>query len=171
MLHLQLLPLQPFTFSLSLSIALTISLHYLYLSFCSQIMSLFMGISWQTIGHQLWHKWWQHMGCTIFVKWWVQLPFDNDTLLLRVGCTIYCPLMANPNNHPLWHLNGQLSSCSISTSLHPAALPSLPFWERLWPSLQVLTKPFNHQSHQNTPLLTTKDHFNQMVSRITSEEC
>jgi len=52
----RLLQLQPFTFSLSLSIALTISLHYLSLSFCSQIMSLFMGISWQTIGHQLWHK-------------------------------------------------------------------------------------------------------------------
>jgi len=43
--------------------------------------------------------------------------------------------MANPNNHPLWHLYGQLSACFFSTSLHPAALPSLPFREHLWPSL------------------------------------
>jgi hypothetical protein len=53
------------------------------------------------------------------------------TLFLKVGCTIYCPLMANPNNHPLWHLYGQLSACFFSTSLHSAAFLSLPFWERL----------------------------------------
>jgi len=35
----------------------------------------------------------------------------------------------------------------------------------------VLTTPFNHQSYQNTPFLTQKDHYNQMVSHITSEEC
>jgi hypothetical protein len=76
-----------------------------------------------------------------------------------------------PNNHPLCHLYGQLSSCFFSTCLHSAALLSLPFRERLWPSLQVLAKPFNHQSHQSTPLLTPKDHFNQMVCHISSEEC
>jgi len=77
----------------------------------------------------------------------------------------------NPNNHPLCHSCGQLSSCFFSTCLHSAALPSLPFRERLWPSFQVLAKPFNHQSHPSTPLLTPKDHFNQMVCHISSEEC
>ena len=63
-----------------------------------------------------------------------------------LGC---CTLNGNtPNNHPLWHLYGQLSFCFFSTILHPAALPSLPFRERFRPSLQVLAKPFNHQSHQ-----------------------
>ena len=66
---------------------------------------------------------------------------------------------------------GQLSACFFSTNLHLAALPSLPFWEHLWPSLQVLAKPFNHQSQPSTPLLTPKDHFNQMVCHISSEEC
>jgi hypothetical protein len=65
---------------------------------------------------------------------------------------------------------GNLSSCFFITRF-PAALPSLPFWEHLWPSLQVLAKPFNHQSHQSTPFLTQKDHYNQMVCHITSEEC
>jgi hypothetical protein len=41
------------------------SLAALSLSFCSQIMPLFIGNSWQTRGHKLWHKWWQHMSCTI----------------------------------------------------------------------------------------------------------
>ena len=41
----------------------------------------------------------------------------------------------------------------------------------MWPSLQVLAKPFNHQRQPSTPLLTPKDHFNQMVCHISSEEC
>ena len=83
----------------------------------------------------------------------------------------YCHKWQYPNNHPLCHLCGQLSSCFFSTCLHSAALRSLPFRERLWPSFQVLAKPFNHQSHPSTPLLTPKDHFNQMVCHISSEEC
>jgi len=43
----------------------------------------------------------------------------------------YCHKWQYPNNHPLCHLCGQLSSCFFSTSLHSAVLPSLPFWERL----------------------------------------
>jgi len=43
----------------------------------------------------------------------------------------YCHKWQYPNNHPLCHLCEQLSSCFFSTSLHLAALPSLPFWERL----------------------------------------
>jgi len=66
---------------------------------------------------------------------------------------------------------GQLSSYFYSTCLYSAGLPSLPFREHLWPSFQVLAKPFNHQSHPSTPLLTPKDHFNQMVCHISSEEC
>ena len=66
---------------------------------------------------------------------------------------------------------GQLSSCFFSTCLHSPGLPSLPFWERLWLSFQVLAIPFNHQSHSSTPLFTPKDHFNQMVCDISSEEC
>jgi hypothetical protein len=47
---------------------------------------------------------------------------------------------------------GQLSSCFFSTCLHSTALPSLPFRERLWQSLLVLAKPFNHQSHSKGSL-------------------
>jgi len=85
------------------------------------------------------------------------------------GC---CTLMAtNPIITPFVIHVGQLASCFFSTGLHPATLPSLPFRERLWPSLQVLAKPFNHQSHQSTPFLTQKDHYNQMICHISSEEC
>jgi hypothetical protein len=64
-----------------------------------------------------------------------------------------------------------LSFCFLSTCMHSAALLSLPFQEHIWSSLQVLAKPFNHQSHQSTPFLTPKDHFNQMVCHISSKEC
>jgi hypothetical protein len=37
---------------------------------------------------------------------------------------------------------GQLSSCFFSTGLHLAALPSLPFWEHLWPSLHGTRQTF-----------------------------
>jgi hypothetical protein len=86
--------------------------------------------------------------------------------------TICCTCNGNnPTITPFAIHVGQLSSCFFSTGLHSAALPSLPFRERLWPSFQVLAKPFNHQSHPSTPLLTPKDHFNQMVCHISSEEC
>jgi hypothetical protein len=85
------------------------------------------------------------------------------------GC---CILMATNPTITLFAIHvGQLSSCFFSIGLHPAALPSLPFREHLWPSLQVLAKPFNHQSHQSISFLTQKDHYNQMVCHITSEEC
>jgi hypothetical protein len=35
----------------------------------------------------------------------------------------------------------------------------------------VLAKPYHHQSHQSTPFLTQKDHYNQMVCHFTSKEC
>jgi hypothetical protein len=103
----------------------------------------------------------------------LQLFFNNG------GCqsqwlmpSICCTLMAtNPTITPFAIHVGQLSACFFSTSLHLAALPSLSFWERLWPSLQVLATPFNHQSHQSTPFLTQKDHYNQMVCHFTSKEC
>jgi len=86
--------------------------------------------------------------------------------------TICCTCNGNnPTITPFAIHVGQLSSCFFSTGLHLAALPSLPFRERLWPSLQVLAKPFNYQSHQSTPFLTQKDHYNQMVCHFTSEEC
>jgi len=59
-----------------------------------------------------------------------------------------CTQWQQSNNHPLCHSCGQLSSCFFSTCLHSAALPSLPFQERLWPSFQVLAKPFNHRVTQ-----------------------
>ncbi|KAJ6953461.1 hypothetical protein NC652_005237 [Populus alba x Populus x berolinensis] len=61
-----------------------------------------------------------------------------------------------------WLPSSSTKAAGQCTILHPAALPSLPFQERLRPSLQVLAKPFNHQSQLSTPLLTPKDHFNQM---------
>jgi hypothetical protein len=84
----------------------------------------------------------------------------------------YCILMATILTITPFAIDvGQLSSCFFSTYLHSAALPSLPFQECFRPSLQVLAKPFNHQSHPSTSLLTPKDHFNQMIYHITSEEC
>jgi hypothetical protein len=162
----RLLPLQPFTFSLGFSTALST----LSLSLCSLSLSVpFYRQQWchnssssstKVAAHGLHH----------FVNGWCNHHWQWQPSLIRVGCISHCPLMANPNNHLLWHLYGQLSSCFFSTSLHPAALPSLLFWERLWPSLQVLAPPFNHQSYQSTPFLTQKDHYNQMVCHFTSEE-
>jgi hypothetical protein len=83
-----------------------------------------------------------------------------------------------PNNHPICHscgaivlllLQHRLTFCNSSRLIILRA--SLAFREHLWPSLQVLAKPFNHQSHPSTLLLTPKDHFNQMVCHISSEEC
>jgi len=55
-------PLSPIFLTSLAALSLSLSLS---ISFCSQIMPLFIGNSWQTRGHKLWHKWWQHMGCTI----------------------------------------------------------------------------------------------------------
>jgi len=148
---------------------------------CSSSLSLYtlhiltlllhFALSRMPINRQVWWLlFFNNSSCTwvdTFVNGGCNYHWQMVTLLLRVGC----PIMANPNNHPLWHLYGQLSSCFFSTNLYLAALPSLPFRERLWPSLQVLAKPFNYQSHQSTPFLTQKDHYNQMVCHFTSEEC
>jgi len=63
-----------------------------------------------------------------------------------------------PNNHPLCHLCGQLSSCFFSTSLHSAALPSLSFWEHLQHNIPL--RVYQSCSVRNdfsslTPRLTT----------------
>jgi hypothetical protein len=56
----------------------------------------------------------------------------------------YCTLMAtNPTITPFAINVGQLSSCFFSTSLHPAALPSFPFWEHLRPSLHGTCHTFH----------------------------
>jgi hypothetical protein len=68
------------------------------------------------------------------------------------GC---CTLMTT-NNHPLCHSCGATVLLLLQHRLASSALPSLPFWKHLWPSLQVLATPFNHQSHQSTPFLTQK---------------
>ena len=100
----------------------------------------------------------------------LQLFFNNggcQPLTLGMGCCICqwtvssingcCTLMAtNPTITPFAIHVGQLSSCFFNTGLHVAVLPSLPFWERLQSSLQVLATPFNHQSHQSTPFSHTK---------------
>jgi len=70
----------------------------------------------------------------------------------------YCHKWQYPNNHPLCHLCGQLSSCFFSTSLHPAAFPSLPFWERLQSNIPL--RAYQSCSVRNdfsslTPRLTT----------------
>ncbi|KAJ6893668.1 hypothetical protein NC652_027659 [Populus alba x Populus x berolinensis] len=86
-------------------------------------------------------------------QWWLPSSSTKAAGQCLVGVGGSVKSMAIPNNHPLCHLCGQLSSCFFSTSLHPAALPSLPFRERLRPSLQVLAKPFNHQSTKAHPCL------------------
>ncbi|KAJ6908776.1 hypothetical protein NC651_018988 [Populus alba x Populus x berolinensis] len=57
------------------------------LSFCSQIIPLFIGINGKIIGHQLWHKWWQHMVCTLFANGWYNFHCNLSriiSLFLRV---------------------------------------------------------------------------------------
>jgi hypothetical protein len=67
-----------------------------------------------------------------FVNSGCKYHWQMVTLLLRVGC----PLMANnPTITPFAIHVGQLSSCFFSIDLHLAALPSLPLWEHLQPSL------------------------------------
>jgi len=154
LLHLQLLQWQQGYCHCSHSLSLY-SLHILIALSLSHF-----ALSRMPINRQVWWLlFFNNSSCTwvdTFVNGGCNYHWQMVTLLLRVGC----PIMANPNNHPLWHLYGQLSSCFFSTNLYLAALPSLPFRERLWPSLQVLAKPFNHQSHQSTPFLTQKDHYN-----------
>jgi hypothetical protein len=103
-----------------------------------------------------------------FVNGWCNYHWQWQPSLLRVGCTCCCPIIEiSLQSPPLTFMWGNCSlassaqACFFSTSLQLAALPSL----------QVLATPFNHQSHQSTPFLTQKDHFNQMVCHITSEEC
>ena len=78
---------------------------------------------------------WLHMGCTILSM------VGATTISSCCNCqwllsSIYCTLMAtNPTITPFAIYVGRLSSCFFSTGLHLAALPSLPFRERLWPSL------------------------------------
>ena len=93
------------------------------------------------------------------------------TSILVIIIIIKSPVLLKPQK--LWSFTKYLAappSICNSTSLHFAARPSLPFQKRLWPSLQVLATPFSHQSYPSNPLLTPKDHFNQMVCHILSEE-
>jgi hypothetical protein len=120
---------QPFSLSLFFSLLLC------YYTHCS---ALLVSIYRQEWCHQL------------------QLIFNNggcQTLTFGMGCCICqwivsficCTLMAtNLTITPFAIHVGQLSSCFFNICLHLAAPPSLPFWERLQPSLQVLAKPFNH---------------------------
>ena len=68
-----------------------------------------------------------------FVNGWCNYHWQWQPSLLRVGCTCCCPINDNiPTITPFDIYVGQLSACFFSTtSLQLAALPSLPFWERL----------------------------------------
>ena len=80
------------------------TLYILSLSFCFQIIPLFIGINDKTIGHQLWHKWWQHIGCIIFINDWYNFHcrlLTMTTLFLRVVyscCWLLLINGINPNN-------------------------------------------------------------------------
>jgi len=108
------------------------------------------------------HPWQLFLLCCQY--WWqptsahsTMVAAKSQWLVLSICCTL---MATNPTITPFAIHLGQLSACFFSTCLHLAALPSLPFRERLWPSLQVLATPFNLQSHQSTPFLTQKDHYN-----------
>jgi hypothetical protein len=82
-------------------------------------------------------------------QWWPPTPAHLQQWWLPIVNGWCRPFVAhamatNPTITPFAIHVGQLSSCFFSTGLQPAALPSLPFRECLWPSLQVLAKPFNH---------------------------
>ena len=161
----RLLPLQLLTFSLLLYICYNSHNSLILLSHNASIYRHFMATFLLCCQH-----WWLPTP-TLLQQRWLPTPLLLQQRWLPIvnGC---CTLMAtNLTITPFAIHVGQLSSCFFSTGLHLAALPSLPFWEHLWPSLQVLAKPFNHQSYQSTPFLIQKDHYNQMVSHITSEEC
>ena len=64
-------------------------------------------------------------------SWWDKKALNHATISGTNGATTclvvgYCHKWQYPNNHPLCHLCGQLSSCFFSISLHPTAFPSLP---------------------------------------------
>jgi len=60
----------------------------------------------------------------------------------------YCHKWQYPNNHPLCHLCGQLSSCFFSTSLHSATLPS--FHSE---SVFNTTSPFERINHARSGMI------------------
>jgi hypothetical protein len=131
LLHLQ-LPLQLSTFSL-----------VLYISHHSHF-----ALSRMPINRQVWWLlFFNNSRCTwvdTFVNGRCNYHWQMVTLLLRVGCLI----MANPNNHPLWHLYGQLCSCFFSTNLYLAALPSFHY-----ESVFNTTSPFERINHARSGMI------------------
>jgi len=131
------------------------SLHSHTLSqFCSQIIASFIGKHGNLLQHSC-QIWWDKQA----LKYVTICGIKGATTCLVVG---YHHLLSGkwqyPNNHLLCHLCGQLSSCFFSTSLHPAALPSLPFWERLQHNIPL--RAYQSCSIRNdfsnlTPRLTT----------------
>jgi len=75
----------------------------------------------------------------------------HASICLVVG---YCHKWQYPNNHPLCHL----SFCFFSTSLHSAALPSLPFWERLQHNIPL-------RAYQPC---SVRNDFSSLTSRLTT---
>jgi hypothetical protein len=95
-----------------------------------------------------------------FVNGWCNYHWQWQPSLLRVGCTCCCPINDNiPTITPFDIYVGQLSACFFSTtSLQLAALPSLPFWERLQHNIPL--RAYQSCSVRNdfsslTPRLTT----------------
>jgi hypothetical protein len=95
-----------------------------------------------------------------FVNGWCNYHWQWQPSLLRVGCTCCCPINDNiPTITPFDIYVGQLSACFFSTtSLQLAALPSLPFWERLQHKIPL--RAYQSCSVRNdfsslTPRLTT----------------
>ena len=146
------------------------------LTLCSICSALLLSIYRQEWRHQL-QLFFNKGGCQPLTSWMGAHGWCNSSCrLLTMATSPRVGLLPHkwqyPNNHPLCHLCGATVRLLLQHRLASVTLPSLPFWERLRSSLQVLATPFNHQSHQSTPFITQKaDHYNQMVCHITSEEC
>jgi hypothetical protein len=125
------------------------------------------------------------MGCTIFVNGWCNYHcslLTMVTLLLRVGCTSYCSLMAISQQSPpltfIWTiilllLQHKLASCSSSKltilrasskhtfshtkgSLQPDGLP-LHIW-RVLTLVSGTTFPFEHINHARSEMIHQASH-------------
>jgi len=92
------------------------SLHSHTLSLCFQKHVSFICKHGEPLQHIC-----QHGGANKALNHATKCGTNGASICLVVG---YCHKWQYPNNHPLCHLCGQLSSCFFSTSLHSVALPS-----------------------------------------------
>jgi len=121
------------------------SLHSHTLSLCSKKHASFIGKHGEPLQHIC-----QHGGANKALNHATKCGINSASTCLVVG---YCNKWQYPNNHPLCHLCGQLSSCFFSTSLHSAAFPS--FHSE---SIFNTTFPFERINHARSGMIFQASH-------------